>query len=136
MNYTLTYLLDRIDQKKEEQGLNKKQKLILPKPVVNREGRKSVLSNYNEICKTLNRTTAEVKEYICEELSTVGTILGENELSIKGNFRDKNLKKVLGKYVMSYVLCKQCGSMKTSIIKQNRIKFIKCSTCHSMLAIN
>jgi translation initiation factor 2 subunit 2 len=51
--------------------------------------KKTVWSNFNEICKTLNRSPDHVFQFMMAELGTEGSIDGSERLVIKGKFVPK-----------------------------------------------
>ncbi|MBA43012.1 MAG: hypothetical protein CMF62_03270 [Magnetococcales bacterium] len=134
--YDLDELLDRIDTEKEKLNFGEKTKLKLPPPQVQRAGKKAILQNFQNICESLKRTQSEVRNFLNEELSTSSNIIADNQLSLTGNFREKNIKRVLGRYVTKYVFCPQCTSPNTIIKKENRIMYIICNSCLSKNSID
>lgn len=65
--------------------------------------KKTVWSNFQEICKTLNRNPDHVFQFMMAELGTEGSIDGSERLVIKGKFVPK--VRQLNKIYFGVVVC-------------------------------
>ena len=73
--------------------------LPLP-PQVAREGtKKTVFTNFLELCKTMNRQLEHVQAFLLAELGTSGNLDGQSRLVVKGRFLPKAFEGVLRRYV-------------------------------------
>lgn len=139
-DYTYSELIGRIFRvlranNPELAGEKKKINMVLP--IVNRESsKKSTFSNLPEVCKRLNRTPEHLIQFLLAELGTTGSVDGANALVIRGRFQQKQIEAVLKRYVQDYVQCKTCRSAETSLIKENRLYFIKCEVCGSSRTVS
>lgn len=67
---------------------------------VAREGtKKTVFTNYMELCKTMNRQPEHVQLFLLAELGTSGSLDGQQRLVVKGRFQPKAFEGVLRRYV-------------------------------------
>ena len=69
-------------------------------PQVAREGtKKTVFTNFLELCKTMNRQLEHVQAFLLAELGTSGNLDGQSRLVVKGRFLPKAFEGVLRRYV-------------------------------------
>ena len=67
---------------------------------VAREGtKKTVFTNFMELCKTMNRQPEHVQLFLLAELGTSGSLDGQSRLIVKGRFLPKAFEGVLRRYV-------------------------------------
>jgi translation initiation factor 2 subunit 2 len=80
----------------------------IPPPSIQKLPKKSVWSNFETICKKLNRECDHVMKFFFIELSTTGNTDGENNLLIKGKFSSSQIENLLLVYISLYVKCPEC----------------------------
>jgi translation initiation factor 2 subunit 2 len=77
-----------------------RRRTVLKPPQVAREGtKKTVFTNFMELCKAMNRNHEHVSAYLLAELGTSGSLDGQQRLVIKGRFLPKSFETVLRRYV-------------------------------------
>ena len=65
-----------------------------------REGtKKTVCTNFMQMCKDINRQPEHVMQFVLAELGTSGSLDGQSRLTVKGRFQPKNFEGVLRRYV-------------------------------------
>ena len=65
-----------------------------------REGtKKTVFTNFLELCKAMNRQLEHVQAFLLAELGTSGNLDGQSRLVVKGRFLPKAFEGVLRRYV-------------------------------------
>ena len=70
------------------------------RPQVAREGtKKTVFTNFMELCKAMNRQLEHVQLFLLAELGTSGNLDGQSRLIVKGRFLPKAFEGVLRRYV-------------------------------------
>ncbi len=97
-----------------------------------REGtKKTVFTNFAEMCKAMNRNQEHVSAYLLAELGTSGNLDGQQRLVIKGRFLPKSFETVLRRYVNEYVLCPGCKSVDTLLDRDSatRLMHLRCQQC-------
>ena len=133
--YSYQFLLDRIyNDFSSSKSASKTKKLVLPPPEVSICGpRKILFVNFLEIAKSLNRPIEHFQSFLTAELSCDCGLDGESRLVIQSKFTAKELEKVTRNYVMKYIICKDCRSIDTEIVKEKetRMVFLKCKNCKS-----
>ena len=138
-DYNLEELLNRVyENLYENNPTNKENKLKMVMPIVVNKNRKTFIQNFKLICDRISRDKYEVKKFIDDELRCeIKSSLNDNDVMIiNGFFRTNNIKKVLTNYIKTFVLCRECKSKNTELVKEDRILFIKCNTCKSQKSIN
>jgi translation initiation factor 2 subunit 2 len=131
MEFLINRMYDELDEIKKSRT-----KLVLAKPKVNRSNRKTVITNFRSICIKLNRREVDVQSFYEKELQKKTSIDQNGILLISGNFKDCGIQNVLMCYIKNYVLCTECSSNNTELIKENRILQLNCKSCKSKKAIN
>ena len=100
-------------------------------PEVRIMGPKTNFINFTKVCVCFDRDCSHLKQYIDLELSTTSSTNIDGVLIIHGKFRTGGIQKVLLKYITEYVQCVSCQSIKTTLIKEDKLSFINCCDCHS-----
>jgi putative translation initiation factor aIF-2 beta subunit len=117
-------------------GGDSNSKFKLRPPQMHTEGkRRSVFVNFMDTCKTLNRDPSHIVSFILSELGTTGSIDGTNRFVIRGRFQQKEIESILRRYIVAYVSCKNCRSLHTHFVKENRIIFMHCKKCTASRSI-
>lgn len=95
--------------------------------IIGRRG-PTVLYNFKEICDVLNRDSATILKFLSRELGTPGNISG-SRVVFKGRFDSGALERLINRYVTEFVLCPVCKRPDTHIIKEKRLRFLRCDAC-------
>jgi len=111
-------------------------KISIEKPEVSNANKRTFIANFKNICNKLNRKEDEVRLFFEEELKTTVTINQDGALIITGNYKQNGIMTVLTNYMKEYVICKQCNSCDTGLIKESKITFLICSKCLSKYALS
>mmetsp|Transcript_28026 Transcript_28026/g.50197 ORF Transcript_28026/g.50197 Transcript_28026/m.50197 type:complete len:186 (+) Transcript_28026:1006-1563(+) len=93
--------------------------------VVRISSNKSAWINFQEICDILRRSSEHLSRFVFVELSTEGSIVGGQQLVLKGKFLSKHVENLLRKY------------MNTSLIRDPSIRLytMKCENCGSSRSV-
>lgn len=135
MSYNTEYLLDRIyNLISEQKNITDSTKLIMTKPEVVCENKKTYVKNFNKICYKLNREVSDIKKFFEEELLKKSSINSEGSLIIGGIFRQKQIQSILLSYIKQCVICKECNSTNTILFKEERVLYLECKRCKSKKA--
>lgn len=102
-DYTYEELLERVFntlRAKNPELTGERRRTVLKPPQVAREGtKKTVFTNFMDMCKAMNRQQEHVSQYLLAELGTSGSLDGQQRLVIKGRFQPKSFETVLRRYV-------------------------------------
>ena len=100
--------------------------------------KKTLWTNFHEICKMMRRNPDHVYQFMMAELGTEGSIDGKQNLVIKGKFVPKYIESLLRKYSMEYVQCQMCKSFNTALSRDaaSRLYFVSCQDCGSSRSVS
>ncbi|MCD1293683.1 translation initiation factor IF-2 subunit beta [Methanocella sp. CWC-04] len=108
--------------------MEEKKRFEIPAVKKHTEGKKTIITNFNDICSTINRDPDAVAKYLLRDIGTAG-VRADGRLILNGSFTNDELNGTIKKYVDNYVICKVCNLPDTNIIKVDRIDMIKCDAC-------
>jgi len=109
--------------------LQNKRKFQIKTPQLMRVGtKKTVWTNFAEICSMMRRNPDHVFQFMMAELGTEGSIDGNSRLVIRGKFVPKYIESLLRKYIGEYVTCQMCRSFNTTLKRDStsRLYFVEC----------
>ena len=92
------------------------------------QGSKTLVTNFAQICTTLNRPQEQILKFLQRELATPATIDGPR-LSLGRKISSELINQKLAQYCKDFVICKECGKPDTKLEKEEKYLFIKCSAC-------
>lgn len=127
MLYSDDYLIERIVGKLS-QG---KTKFVAKQPKSERKNRKTFFTNFVECCKNVNRDIEFVKTFYENNLGVSMSITGDGSLMINKMYNEKEISEVYVRFLKEYVICPQCGSGNTEMIRDDRLAFLMCNSCKS-----
>ena len=110
--------------KKKDSG----QRFVVPKPVTQTAGARTIIENFQDIANTLRRDPKHLLKFMLKELATKGGLEGKR-LIVLGNFSSEMIASKINIYIKYYVTCPECGRPDTRIEKQDRYVFLKCEAC-------
>lgn len=141
-SYAYTDLLTRLydNLQKDSKGIDNSDRKThtFAMPKILRIGRqKSAISNFKEICRSVNRPCDHIQRFILEELHTTGSINENGAFLIHGVYRPMTIEALLRKYIKQYILCHQCYSANTTAIRDNvtRLHTLHCSMCKASITL-
>ncbi len=121
--------LDEIpDATKEENRFN------IPKADIDVSGNRTTLKNLKSIANDLGRDPDHLMKYLVNELGTAGNREGSKGV-FQGKFRKSEVQERIDEYTEEYVLCSECERPDTKLIKEGRVKLLKCDACGARSSI-
>jgi translation initiation factor 2 subunit 2 len=126
-NQLLNRVVDLLHANNPE--FNEKRRFTMKPPQLMRVGTKKTLwTNFQEICNTMKRNPDHVFQFMMAELGTEGSIDGNQRLVIRGKFVPRYIESLLRKYVGEYVQCQMCRSYNTTLKRDqnSRLYFVEC----------
>jgi len=114
---------DELPEEMESHG-----RLRVPAARITQAGKKTIVANFGDICRTLNRDPDAVAKFLLHELGTAGS-RDEGRITLNGAFPAEAVDAAVGKYVESHVLCKVCHLPDTQLLKEGKQAFIRCEAC-------
>jgi len=140
-DYTYGFLLERLYVNlfnNNPELTQKKDRVRLTSLEVCKEGtRKTVFTNFSNLCKELNRDKDHLMQFFTSELCVNASIDGNDRLIIRGKYSPSQIQKIATNYITQYVLCQGCKSMDTFIDKDKttRLTFLRCNVCQASVSI-
>ena len=106
----------------------------VPNPESIIEGNRTVIKNFRDIAKVINRDVQFFAKYVMRELGTAGNLEGQR-LILQGKFSNYLINSKIKEFIEEYVLCDECGKPDTKIVKEGRLHFLKCMACGAIKPI-
>lgn len=100
----------------------------IPKVTGRIEGNKTIINNFNQICKFFNRDPQHILKFLLRELATPAK-LEENRLIFGRKVSPTLINEKLKEYADIYVFCSECKKPDTHIIEEDGKLYIKCTAC-------
>ena len=99
-----------------------------PSAETTKRGNRTVITNFSDIAKKVNRDEKHFSKYLLKELGTAGHVDGD-ELVLQGSFRRGIVNKKLTSYCEDFVICDECNRPDTKIVKEKGVTMLKCEAC-------
>lgn len=98
-----------------------------PDVEVQQHGQKTVI-NIEKFANYVNRPASQIAQYLMHELTAPGQ-LENGKITMGGRFSRQAVQTKLNNYLKEYVICKQCASPDTQMVKTDSGLTIKCLGC-------
>jgi len=82
----------------------------------------------DKLANYINRPIDHLAKYLMHELTSSGQMEG-GKLILAGRFSRNLINEKINGYINEYVICKQCKSPDTQLVKEEKNYFIKCMAC-------
>ena len=106
----------------------KHERLEMPKLSSLIEGNRTFVKRFTDATSIIRREPKHVMKYLAKELGSQANMEGTSAV-FQGKFGSYTINTKFEKYVGIYVLCTECKKPDTSLIKENRMTFVKCEAC-------
>lgn len=123
-------MLERAYKELPEEAL-KKERFELPKTESFIEGSKTIVKNYAQILKAMNRPQEHLFKFIAKEIATSATVEG-GRLVLNAKFGEKQVNELFQNYYREFVQCRECKKPDTKIIEHQGARILKCEACGAM----
>ena len=92
------------------------------------QGKKTVLTNFNQIASHIRREAEDLQKFLSKELAV--QINKERDKFVLGSkISRKRINPKIRKYVDEFVICKNCGKPDTQLVKQDKTVILHCLAC-------
>ncbi len=98
-------------------------------------GMRTILSNFKDICDSLNRDPRHVLKFFSGEMATAAT-MQRNRAIFQGKFNNDTFDRLIQRYVKEFVICPVCTRPDTKIVKDRRFLFLVCEACGARSSIS
>jgi translation initiation factor 2 subunit 2 len=108
-----------------------------PSPSSSSGTRKSMWTNFAQICQVMHRQQTHTQSFVLAELGTEGSLDGTQRLVLRGRYAPKHIESLLKKYIIEYVTCHMCKNPETTLTRDSltRLYFIQCESCGSRRSV-
>ena len=120
-------LLER-GQKQLPEVVKASERFEMPRVLGHIQGNKTIISNFHQIAGNLNRDVEHLLKFTLKELATPGE-LKKTGLIIGTKISASRINEKIEQYVKEFVLCSECKKADTTLVKEEKITFIKCQVC-------
>ncbi len=133
MSFNYDDLLKRAcDQMPEVQ--TKRERLELPRIMIQTVGMRTVINNFKDISDSLDRDPQHLLKFLTREMATAATF-HDNRAIFQGKFRVDSFERLLQRYMEGYVVCPVCKRPDTKLNREKRLAFLICNACGAKSAI-
>ena len=116
-------------------NINNKNNLSVIPPKIEYKNHRTVFNNFIQVCDSIKRgdrgDIEHIKKYIDLETNMLSSLDTNNKLLIVGNIKLNKIQEIIKNYYNIFIKCKTCNSSNTTIIKKERLYYIKCDRCKS-----
>ena len=106
----------------------KKERLELPRIMIQTVGMRTLIFNFKEIADALDRDPQHLLKFLTREMATAATF-HDSRAIFQGKFRADSFERLLQRYLEGYVVCPVCKRPDTKIVKEKRLAFLVCNAC-------
>ena len=132
--YDYDSLLKRVREAIPE-DITSKERFEVPQVDIIYEGKNTIIRNFMEIVKRIDRDPMHVYKFLMRELGTAGNIQGDR-LILKGRVSQSLIQSRVDNYIKTYVICYECGSPDTELRKDGRVEILVCKACGAMRPVH
>ncbi len=112
----------------------KKERLELPRIMLQTVGMRTIVFNFKEIADALDRDPQHLLKFLTREMATAATC-SDSRAIFQGKFRADSFERLIQRYLESYVTCPVCKRPDTRIVKEKRLSFVVCNACGAKSSI-
>lgn len=120
-------MLKRARENLPESSKNR-ERFEIPKVLGHVEGNKTIITNFNQICQSLERNPKNVLKFVLKELATPGTT-ESNRVIFGRKLSSDMINEKIKKFADAYVICPECGKPETKIVKEGNSFHMRCQAC-------
>ncbi|MGQ9543087.1 MAG: translation initiation factor IF-2 subunit beta [Candidatus Bathyarchaeia archaeon] len=99
-----------------------------PKPEVTVFGTRTVIHNFTELSRRINRPPQHILKFLSKEMATAGTYDGQR-VFFQGKFQEATISQLIHIYITRYVICPICKRPDTRIERSGRFTTLTCEAC-------
>ena len=109
-------------------------KLVIPKPELNTQNRKTIWKNVKDFLIVIKRPPEHFLYFLNNELDNIAEWLTESKskgILLKKKINIKDISRLIKRYIEKYVICKSCKITDTIIRKDKnyRLYILICNNC-------
>jgi translation initiation factor 2 subunit 2 len=121
-------MLDRAKAQLPEEDVQAAERFSVPKVRGHLQGVKTVVNNWFEIAKTLDRKPEHLLKYVQKELATPGEIIKQSVI-FGSKLPAAKINEKIVQYADEFVFCPACGKPETKLSKDAGVVIMTCQAC-------
>ncbi|BCS83151.1 eukaryotic translation initiation factor 2 subunit beta [Cotonvirus japonicus] len=133
LSYTYEDLLTKLTNSKTSDDIYKK--VNLPSVNVSQKNRSSIIANFNKFPIKLNRDPTDIAKFFKEETGITNSINERGQLIIQGSLSANKCESIIRNYISKFVMCRQCKSTISIIMKDNGLNYLVCKQCQAKTSL-
>ena len=114
--------------------LSETERLEIPKVKGHIQGTKTIIVNFFQICKILDREPDHALKFLSKELATKADVKNVSVL-FNNKISSTKINEKIQKYADIFVICKECKKPETKLIEKNNVLMLKCNACGAEYSI-
>ena len=111
----------------KEKKIGRGERFVPPDVEIQQNGQRTIIS-IERFANYVNRPLLHIAKYLMHELTAPGQ-LDNGKLIMGGKFSKQLVQAKINSYLKEYVICKQCASPDTQMVKTESGLSIKCLGC-------
>ena len=120
-------LLDRAKERLPD-DVDEGTRFEVPKVKGHIQGVRTVINNWFDIAKTLDRKPEHLLKYVQKELATPGEII-KQAVIFGSKLPASKINETIVQYADVYVFCASCGKPETKLSKEGTVIMMRCQAC-------
>ena len=120
-------LLKAAMERMPRKGAERK-RFAVPQVVAFVQGNKTIIKNFSDIASALRRDERHLAKHLLKQLATPGAAEA-GTLVLQRKVEQSMVQRKLDDYIREYVYCKVCGEPDTTLVREDRLTFVKCEAC-------
>lgn len=104
------------------------ERFVIPKVRGHIQGSQTVINNWFEVAKALDRKPEHLLKYVQKELATPGEIIKQSVL-FGSKLSASRINEKIVQYADDFVFCKTCGKPETKLSKEGGVIIMTCQAC-------
>lgn len=110
------------------EDVESQERFEIPKVRGHIQGSQTVVNNWFEIAKTLDRKPEHLLKYVQKELATPGEIIKQSVI-FGSKLGASKINEKIQQYADDFVFCKSCGKPETKLSKEAGVIIMTCQAC-------
>lgn len=104
------------------------ERFVIPKVKGHIQGTKTIINNWFEIAKALDRKPEHLLKYVQKVMATPGEIIKQSVI-FGSKLSATKINEKIEQYADDFVFCKTCGKPETKLSKEGGIIMMTCQAC-------
>ena len=122
-------LLDRAKAQLPD-DVESSERFTIPKVRGHVQGVKTIINNWFEIAKALDRKPEHLLKYVQREMATPGIVIKQSVL-FGSKLPASKINEKVTKYAEEFVFCQSCGKPETKLSKEANVIMMTCQACRT-----